>query len=374
MAPNSDEFPKAVTVKEVFSDKIIVQDKNGRTRSISPITSGKGLPPVAGEVWIMVKVSGSWMLDSCVTPTSWVNPAGMVANFAGNTPPEGWVWCDGSSLSRRDYSDLYAAIGDAYGSPTGGVAISATRAATVAVGSPASSSAMGSWGPAAHDVAVVAVAMPSSAYVTSVVGNSYDWVLLHREILPRLSVEVWEGTRSTAPTTGAVTVNFSMATPAIVQGALLTGVNYAVSPSGRITWGLGLAQTASGLGATDDVPSVRVIPEAEDSIALGWAVWLDPSATLAQTYGTIGTTSSIGVGLGLAGAKMTPLSAYPAGLDAVDLGGSRFSTGASPVPWSVVALQAVPSAPRQFVLPTIAGVGGHQAIIATGGSMLVPGP
>jgi microcystin-dependent protein len=44
-------------------------------------------------------------------------PAGVVVDYAGVTiPPLGWLYCDGRSLLRTDYPDLYAAIGTTYGS------------------------------------------------------------------------------------------------------------------------------------------------------------------------------------------------------------------------------------------------------------------
>lgn len=46
-------------------------------------------------------------------------PAGTVVDFAGTTAPTGWLICAGQALSRVDYPDLFAAIGTAYGEPSG---------------------------------------------------------------------------------------------------------------------------------------------------------------------------------------------------------------------------------------------------------------
>ena len=46
-------------------------------------------------------------------------PIGVVQAFAGNTVPDGWLLCDGSAISRTDYADLYAVIGDTYGNGDG---------------------------------------------------------------------------------------------------------------------------------------------------------------------------------------------------------------------------------------------------------------
>lgn len=42
-------------------------------------------------------------------------PTGVVEMFAGSTAPVGWLICDGSSVSRKTYSDLFKVIGTTYG-------------------------------------------------------------------------------------------------------------------------------------------------------------------------------------------------------------------------------------------------------------------
>jgi microcystin-dependent protein len=44
---------------------------------------------------------------------------GTVLAFAGSTPPEGYLECDGAALSRTAYAALYAAIGTAFGAGDG---------------------------------------------------------------------------------------------------------------------------------------------------------------------------------------------------------------------------------------------------------------
>lgn len=46
-------------------------------------------------------------------------PVGMMAPYAADTPPEGWLKCDGSAVSRTTYSALFAKIGTKYGSGDG---------------------------------------------------------------------------------------------------------------------------------------------------------------------------------------------------------------------------------------------------------------
>lgn len=46
-------------------------------------------------------------------------PSGMVVAFAGPTPPQGWLLCDGAEVDRGTYADLFAAIGTAHGAGDG---------------------------------------------------------------------------------------------------------------------------------------------------------------------------------------------------------------------------------------------------------------
>lgn len=55
---------------------------------------------------------GAWREVGGVAP-------GSITMFAGVTAPEGWLLCDGSTVSRTIYADLYAVLGIAYGSGDG---------------------------------------------------------------------------------------------------------------------------------------------------------------------------------------------------------------------------------------------------------------
>jgi len=46
-------------------------------------------------------------------------PAGSVTGYAGATLPSGWLWADGSVISRTTYADLFTAIGTQYGAGDG---------------------------------------------------------------------------------------------------------------------------------------------------------------------------------------------------------------------------------------------------------------
>jgi microcystin-dependent protein len=44
-----------------------------------------------------------------------VIPVGVIEMFAGSTAPNGWLVCDGSTVSRKTYGDLFKVIGTTYG-------------------------------------------------------------------------------------------------------------------------------------------------------------------------------------------------------------------------------------------------------------------
>ena len=46
-------------------------------------------------------------------------PVGCVQAFAGSSTPSGWLFCDGSAVSRITYAELYSVIGDTYGAGDG---------------------------------------------------------------------------------------------------------------------------------------------------------------------------------------------------------------------------------------------------------------
>lgn len=56
-----------------------------------------------------------------INPASLI-PAGTIVPYLGgrqSTPPQGWLFCNGSFVNRNTYGDLFAAIGITYGSSSG---------------------------------------------------------------------------------------------------------------------------------------------------------------------------------------------------------------------------------------------------------------
>lgn len=48
-----------------------------------------------------------------------LSPIGSIIDYGSDTPPEGWLVCDGSAISRATYADLFAVIGTAFGNGDG---------------------------------------------------------------------------------------------------------------------------------------------------------------------------------------------------------------------------------------------------------------
>lgn len=46
-------------------------------------------------------------------------PIGIIVPYASDTVPDGWLLCDGSSIMRRDYPELFDVIGESYGAGDG---------------------------------------------------------------------------------------------------------------------------------------------------------------------------------------------------------------------------------------------------------------
>ncbi|WP_461208556.1 phage tail protein [Desulfocurvus sp. DL9XJH121] len=68
--------------------------------------------PAAGDAGKALLGSGAWGMIAGVPP-------GCVAWFGADTPPEGWLECDGAAVSRTTYADLFTAIGEAFGAGDG---------------------------------------------------------------------------------------------------------------------------------------------------------------------------------------------------------------------------------------------------------------
>lgn len=64
-------------------------------------------------------VNGNWdKIDKAFGNINSV-PVGTMTPYAANTPPSGWLVCDGAAVNRKDYTELFAVINTKYGSGDG---------------------------------------------------------------------------------------------------------------------------------------------------------------------------------------------------------------------------------------------------------------
>lgn len=75
------------------------------------------LSPLATKNELALKLDSATAEDTYATKSSLLlaAPPGSVSFYCGNTPPEGWLECNGASLSRSVYEALFAAIGTTFG-------------------------------------------------------------------------------------------------------------------------------------------------------------------------------------------------------------------------------------------------------------------
>ncbi len=81
--------------------------------------------PFDTQYWLGITVGGTELsprtaLASAPTAIN-ATPDGIVDMFAGVTPPTGWLLCNGQTVSRTTYANLFAIIGTAYGAGDGSI-------------------------------------------------------------------------------------------------------------------------------------------------------------------------------------------------------------------------------------------------------------
>jgi len=67
-----------------------------------------------GPLTVTGRLVANQVMQDVNTPYLLV-PAGVTLPYAGNTVPGGYLFCDGSAISRTDYSELFEVIGTSFG-------------------------------------------------------------------------------------------------------------------------------------------------------------------------------------------------------------------------------------------------------------------
>jgi hypothetical protein len=91
-------------IKQVYSNAgISIESTNGN------------LAPIRSNVYLQATITGSTSSQS-VAP---LIPAGVIVAWAGSAAPDGWLICDGSSISRSTYAALWNVCSTTFGSASG---------------------------------------------------------------------------------------------------------------------------------------------------------------------------------------------------------------------------------------------------------------
>lgn len=91
-----------------------IKNEEGHTNLYFPHNGGMYLK----NYWGSNDNSSGWLTmltDQNYSQFALPKVVGAVVAFAGSTTPQGWLLCDGSAVSRKDYAALYAVIGTTYG-------------------------------------------------------------------------------------------------------------------------------------------------------------------------------------------------------------------------------------------------------------------
>ncbi len=72
----------------------------------------------AGDFLTIVDISDSNKTKK-VLVSDIASPSGVISAYGGSSAPTGWLLCDGTSYLRATYPDLYAAVGNAFGTVDG---------------------------------------------------------------------------------------------------------------------------------------------------------------------------------------------------------------------------------------------------------------
>lgn len=97
--------PPLEDIANVMSMHLVRDGRNGMVGALNmgtfPVQNvGAGVGP--NDAATMAQIAGA-------------GPIGIVADFAGTTPPVGWMFCYGQTLSRTTYAQLFAVIGVTFG-------------------------------------------------------------------------------------------------------------------------------------------------------------------------------------------------------------------------------------------------------------------
>jgi microcystin-dependent protein len=105
----------AVTRQHAVTGRVLVRSIPGHNLdglhdvSITSVSSGQFLRRNSGNT--------AWINETVTLPAP--IPSGVISQFAGSSAPTGYLLCEGQTISRTTYSDLFAVVGTTYGAGDG---------------------------------------------------------------------------------------------------------------------------------------------------------------------------------------------------------------------------------------------------------------
>ena len=122
--------------QDYYTGCIVIDDTDGNKYiCIDDVAAGGSVPSADSTHWEIYSMGGGV-------------PAGTILPFGGSTAPDGYLFADGSAVSRTDYADLFAVYGTTFGAGDGSTTFNIPDSAECTfVGVGTSSRAI-----AAHDV------------------------------------------------------------------------------------------------------------------------------------------------------------------------------------------------------------------------------
>jgi microcystin-dependent protein len=273
---------------------------------------GPGLPDGGAAGQVPVKQSAS---DYDV---AWVEPQirpGSVIMFAGVNLPDGWLWCDGSNVSRSTYANLFAAIETTHGAGDGSTTFGLPNMNNNFPVGAGDSYSLGETG-GSSTVALSTSNLPSHSHDGGSLGA--DSAGLHSH-----------GSGTLANNT---TGSHSHSGPSHSHGSGSLGTGSAGAHNHRVhvaRWGSGAAVTAHGHNSNARA-AAQMTGLSQGDYSTGWTTDNGTDSQSSHTHSISGSTSSSGTGnTGSNGSHTHSISGSTSstGAHTHDISGSTGSTG-----------------------------------------------